>query len=74
MKRRQTGGSPVEPSARLRSFDPTDWPGEDPLRQWKVARKEHAKLHGWPSGQDPWGDELTELIERREILARMAGS
>jgi hypothetical protein len=57
----------LEPPARLRSYDPADWPGEDPLREWKQARKEYAGRNGWCAG-----DPLDELIDRRQILGRMA--
>ena len=68
MKRRHTGVPISEPPARLRNFDPADWPAEDPLAQWKAGRREYAQIHGWGSG-----DALDELIERRQILGRMAG-
>lgn len=67
MKRIRLPAADLEPPARLRSYDPNDWPGEDPLRQWKQARKEYAAANGWRSG-----DPLDELIDRRQILARIA--
>ena len=67
MKRRQVEQH-LEPPARLRSYDSADWPGDDPLRQWKAGRKVYAELHGWGSG-----DALDELIDRVQILRRLAG-
>jgi hypothetical protein len=59
VKRRQPEYPPVEPPARLRHFDPKDWPGGDPLALWRAARSKHLRMYGW------WpGDELDELRDR----------
>jgi hypothetical protein len=62
--------SPVEPPARIRYFDPADWPAEsgDPLDQWREARRTYVQQNGYP------GDPLDWLRETARQIRRSLGS
>jgi hypothetical protein len=56
VKQRLLEHSPMEPPARLRAFNPADWPveGGDPMDQWRAARREYVQVYGYPGDPLDW--------------------
>ena len=65
MRRREPPAvGPVVPESLCR-FVSSDWPGEDPFRQWKRARVEFIREHGHETAL---GDLIDVLSEHRRLV------
>jgi hypothetical protein len=61
--KRRLQQSAIEPPAKLRFFDSSDWPGGD-VDLWRQARREYVQVNGYPGDPVEWLRQQVRTLRR----------